>query len=85
MGYRTLFSDDLEAQQKETNLKQEGLASTRVLQNQFFHLTADLRTGRVTSLVDNRAGRELIRQDSAASSTNNSVLISAINICTIML
>jgi len=64
MGYRTLFSSDIEAQQKETNLKQEGLAGTRVLQNQFFRLTADLCTGRVTSLVDNRAGRELIRQDS---------------------
>lgn len=64
MGYRTLFSADSEPQQHETDLKAEGLAGTRVLQNQFFRLTADLRMGRVISLVDSRAGRELVRQDS---------------------
>ncbi|MHC4582861.1 MAG: glycoside hydrolase family 38 N-terminal domain-containing protein, partial [Planctomycetota bacterium] len=64
MGYRTLFSADLEPKRDEANLKEEGPASTGVLQNQFFRLRADLRTGRVTSLVDSRADRELVRQDS---------------------
>lgn len=64
MGYRTISSDELETQQNETNLKEEGLAGTKVLQNQFFRLTADLRRGRITSLVDKLAGRELVRQDS---------------------
>jgi hypothetical protein len=54
----------LETQQDETNLKEEGLTGTRVLQNQFFRLTADLLKGRVISLVDKCAGRELVRQDS---------------------
>jgi hypothetical protein len=64
MGYRTLFSADLEPQRGETDLKKKGSESTRVLQNHFFRLKADLRTGRITSLVDSRAGRELVRQDS---------------------
>ena len=65
MGYRTLFSPGLESQRGEAGLLEEGPVGTRVLQNQFFRLTADLRTGRVTSLVDKRAGRELVRPDSA--------------------
>jgi hypothetical protein len=65
MGYRTLFSPDLEQQRSEAGLLEEGPAGTGVLQNRFFRLTADLDTGRVKSLVDKRADRELVRPDSA--------------------
>ena len=43
---------------------EEGPGGQGVLQNKFFRLTCDLSTGRITSLVDKLADRELVRQDS---------------------
>jgi len=64
MGYRTLFLPDLEQQHREAGSLEEAPVGKGVLQNKFFRLTFDQRTGRVTSLVDKRADRELVRQDS---------------------
>jgi hypothetical protein len=64
MGYRTLYAPDLERHIEETNLPEEGHAGEGVLENDFFRLTYNLRRGRVISLVDKRADRELVRQDS---------------------
>lgn len=65
MGYRTLYSADLEQPIAETVFPQEERVGAGVLENDFFRLTYDRRQGRVTSLVDKRARRELVRRDSA--------------------
>lgn len=64
MGYRTLYAPDLQQRITETIIPQEERVGAGVLENDFFRLTYDRRQGRVTSLVDKPASRELIRQDS---------------------
>ncbi|MFV2065610.1 MAG: hypothetical protein ACC645_01420 [Pirellulales bacterium] len=64
MGYRTLFFPALEPQRGEAGFLEEGPGGKGLLQNKFFRLTYDPSTGRVTSLVDKLADRELVRQDS---------------------
>lgn len=64
MGYRTLHFADLERQIPEAVLLEEERVGAGVLENDFFRLTYDRLQGRVTSLLDKRARRELVRQDS---------------------
>jgi hypothetical protein len=69
MGYRTLGPSEVKGHSRETiyRLKgsiEEGPVGPGVLETDFFRLTYDHREGRVTSLVDKRTDRELIRRDS---------------------
>ena len=64
MGYRAVFADELNRPETTRQLTKRDLAGEGVLENKFFRVGYDRRLGRVTSLVDKRAGRELVRPGS---------------------
>jgi len=64
LGYRTVCGSDLEPPRGEAEVPEPAADGPGVLQNDFFRLAFERRSGRVTSLVDRRADRELVRPDS---------------------
>ncbi len=65
MGYRTLYCSELEQRSKEVHSTSEEMrAGQHILENDFFRLTYDVDLGRLTSLLDKRSDRELVRPHS---------------------
>jgi len=77
MGYRTLYRSDLMRKTSVAILRDEDATLTlerepfgdQVVQNDFFRLTYNLEAGRLVSLVDKRADRELVRPNSKGFGT----------------